>query len=58
MQEENWKETDSMGVNTVEVAQEAEALKILRMLDRAIADGKDITQFQAELGAYVDGKLT
>lgn len=57
MQEKRRKEQDEMG-QAVDVAQEAEALKILRMLDKAIADGKDIKQFRAELDAYVEGKLT
>lgn len=57
MQEKRRKEQDEMG-QAVDVAQEAEALKILRMLDKAIADGKDIKLFRAELDAYVEGKLT
>lgn len=42
----------------VAAAQEAEALKILRMLDKAIKDGKNIQHFRDELDAYVEGKLT
>lgn len=42
----------------VAAAQEAEALKILRMLDKAVKDGKNIQQFRDELDAYVEGKLT
>ena len=57
MQENYGKEQDEMG-HAVEVAQEAEALKILRMLDKAVSDGKEISEFRAELDAYIEGKLT
>lgn len=40
----------------IETAREAEALSILRMLDKAIEEGKDINQFRAELDAYIEGK--
>ena len=57
MQKNHGKEPDEMG-HAVEVAQEAEALKILRMLDKAVSDGKEINDFRAELDAYIEGKLT
>ena len=58
MQEETRRENDEMGTSAVEVAQEAEALKILRMLDKAISNGKDIADFRTELDAYVEGKMS
>lgn len=54
MQEGIRKETDEMS-DVVNTSREAEALSILRMLDKAIKDGKGIEQFQAELDAYVEG---
>lgn len=51
------KEDAEMG-SAVDVAQEAEALKILRMLDKAIKAGKGIEEFREELDAYIEGKLT
>lgn len=48
---------DSVDLATaIETAREAEALSILRMLDKAIADGEDIKQFRAELDAYIEGR--
>lgn len=43
--------------NVVDTAREAEALKILRMLDKAIKDGRSIQEFRAELDQYVDGLI-
>ena len=54
MQEGIRKETDEMS-DVVNTSREAEALSILRMLDKAIKEGKDIEQFRAELDAYIDG---
>ena len=54
MQEEIRKETEEMAT-AIETAREAEALTILRMLDKAMAEGKDIKQFRAELDAYIEG---
>lgn len=42
----------------IKAAREAEALKILRMLLRAIKDGKSIEQFRDELDAYIEGQLS
>lgn len=57
MQEDYRKESEEMG-SAVTAAREAEALKILRMLQKAIKDGKDIEQFNDELDAYIEGLLT
>ncbi len=57
MQECYERENAGMGKSVVEVSQEAEALRILRMLDKAIANGEDINEFRAELDAYVDGLI-
>lgn len=54
MQEEIREETE---MGAVEIAQEAEALKILRMLDKAIKDGKNIEKFRDDLDAYIEGKV-
>lgn len=55
MPQENRK--DSVDLATaIETAREAEALSILRMLDKAIVDGEDIKQFRAELDAYIEGR--
>jgi len=51
------KERESVDMATaIETAREAEALSILRMLDKAIAAGEDITEFRAELDAYIEGR--
>lgn len=53
------KKEGRIGMSTaIKAAREAEALKILRMLLRAIKDGKSIEQFRDELDAYIEGKLT
>lgn len=57
MQECYERKDEGMGKSVVEVSQEAEALRILRMLDKAIANGEDINEFRAELDAYVDGLI-
>ena len=55
MPQENRK--DSVDLATaIETAREAEALSILRMLDKAIAEGEDIKLFRAELDAYIEGR--
>lgn len=54
MQEEIRKEIEM--ATAIETAREAEALSILRMLDKAIEEGKDIQGFRAELDAYIEGK--
>ena len=51
------KEDAEMG-SAVEAAQQAEALKILRMLDKAIKAEKSIEEFREELDAYIEGILT
>lgn len=55
MPEEIRKESVDMAT-AIETAREAEALSILRMLDKAIADGEDIKEFRAELDAYIEGR--
>ena len=52
------RKEDAEMSTAVDVAQEAEALKILRMLDKAIKAGKSIEEFREELDAYIEGKLT
>ena len=52
------REEDAEMGSAVDVAQEAEALKILRMLDKAIKAGKSIEEFREELDAYIEGILT
>ena len=57
MHEDYRKESDEMG-SAVAAARIAEALIILRMLRKAIKDGKNIEQFFEELDAYIEGLLT
>lgn len=57
MQKINRKDSMTMGA-AVDAAQTAEALKILRMLDKAIKNGMNIEQFKEELDAYIEGKIT
>lgn len=47
-----------MGKNGAEYAEEAAVLRVLRMLDKAIAEGKDFEQFRKELDAYADGIIS
>jgi hypothetical protein len=58
MQEDLRKEAEEMAAleEAIKNAREAEALKILRMLNKAIEQGKDIKQFADELDSYVEGK--
>lgn len=46
---------EEMMGRAVDAAREAEALKILRMIDKAIKNGKNIDELRAELDAYIDG---
>ena len=55
MPEEIRKESVDMAT-AIETAREAEALSILRMLDKAIAEGEDIKLFRAKLDAYIEGR--
>lgn len=58
MQEDFRKEQEEQTVTDTEIktVREAEALKILRMLNKAIEQGKDIKEFAEDLDAYVEGK--
>ena len=58
MQEDLRKEDSEMASldEAMKTAREAEALKILRMLRKAIENGKDIESFAEELDSYVEGK--
>ena len=57
MQEDERKESEELAAieEAIKTAREAEALKILRMLKKAIEQGKDIEAFAEELDAYIEG---